>query len=125
VAASGFCKDNIAKKFRKDSKVIYPPSRVSTGLKIEQRENIVLSVGRISPEKNFEDLALVGPKVPEARFVLLGRASPTNKQIISYIRSGFAKSGLSDHFEYMGWISEERKKLLQDKAEGLLSSCCE
>lgn len=117
ITVSGFCKEDLARRFRKTSEVIYPPVKLKPYLHTEPRENLVISVGRISPEKNFEVLAEVGPKVPEARFVLVGQSAPESEKIIDKIRSSFARSNQEGNFEYEGWVSEESKERLQSTAK--------
>ena len=117
VAASVFCKDNIASRFKKDSRIVYPPAPLNEELETKQRDNIVLSMGRISPEKRFEALAQVGPRVPEARFILAGQAAEMNLKVVNGIEEAFADVGLGDHFEFAGWISVANKDRLQGSAK--------
>jgi glycosyltransferase involved in cell wall biosynthesis len=124
VTASVFCQENIEKQFGKKAQVIYPPVQVDFNLNTDTKENIVLSIGRISlgrvsPEKNFMALANVGPHVPQARFVLAGPLGDSGEQTLNLIREKFEERGLGDHFEYVGWISGESKERLLNSTKVL------
>jgi len=109
VANSAFCKRMIEEQLGKSACVVYPPVPIRPLVETDKRENVVLTISRVSPEKNLRAISEIGPQVPEARFLLLGPLGPGGESTISLIKESFATKGLEDHFQYMGWVPEERK----------------
>ncbi|MEM3504545.1 MAG: glycosyltransferase family 4 protein [Nitrososphaeria archaeon] len=111
----------IKHKFNKDSIVIYPP--VPTHLYSypggKQKENLVLTIGRVVPEKRFDLIGVVGPKVPEAKFVLIGGANNRGRYIVDRIKQKFDIAGLKDNFIYLGKVSDSIKCEFLQKAKVL------
>lgn len=66
--------------------ILYPPVNVEIfeviGKFPEHRENIVVSIGRYSPEKRFEWILHVAREMPDINFIIIGSAN--NKYSISY-----------------------------------------
>ena len=116
-AVSVFCGKNFQNQFTRSVCIIYPPAQVGYSADFTAKENIVLAMGRLSPEKNFEDLSTVGPNVPEAKFVLVGPTGKYGKKTVETIKTNFAKKSLQKQFEYMGWISPEAKNDLMRTAK--------
>ena len=77
---SNFSRRAIKKYAGKDSVVVYPPvdikKFVSIALKNNKRENLVVSCGRYSAEKNYEFILKVAEKLREkAKFIIVGTVS--------------------------------------------------
>jgi glycosyltransferase involved in cell wall biosynthesis len=68
-----------------------------------QSEMLVLSVGRLSPEKGFEDLIasarIVRAQFPSVRFLVVGKGP-----LEASIRKRIAVAGLEGHVELLGYI---------------------
>jgi glycosyltransferase involved in cell wall biosynthesis len=65
-------------KWNRDSLTVYPPCPVEDYAPLAQtrrRENLVLTVGRIVPEKRFHDFVELARMVPDTRFVAIGSLS--------------------------------------------------
>src|SRR6266567_1403861 len=68
----------VAKKWERESKTVYPPCPVeafSELSKVQPRENLVVTIGRIVPEKRFHLFVELARLVPETRFVAIGSLS--------------------------------------------------
>jgi glycosyltransferase involved in cell wall biosynthesis len=108
-------------QFNKDSTVVYPPVPTSLyNVESACKRNLVLSVGRVDPEKRFDLIGSIGTKIPEAKFVLVGGAGPTGRRIVEGIRERFRRAGLADNFAYLGRVAEPEKRELLLKAKVLL-----
>jgi len=104
----------------KDSIVIYPP--VPTHLYYTthfSKKNLVVSLGRVTPEKRFDLIGAVGPQLSDAKFVLMGDADATGLKIVSHIKQCFKKAGLKDNFIYMGRVSTLVKREILMRAKVL------
>ena len=56
----------------REAEVVYPPVDVKDFTSVE-KETLVVSVGRFTPEKNFELVAEVARQLPDVKFVIAGR----------------------------------------------------
>ena len=77
---SKFSKKAIKKYTGKDATVVYPPVDVETfafAAKSDARENLVISCGRYSPEKNYEFILEVAERLKDRpiRFIIVGASS--------------------------------------------------
>ena len=78
LSVSDFTRGFITKKWKRDSKTVYPPCPVeafSELSKVQPRENLVVTIGRIVPEKRFHLFVELARLVPETRFVAIGSLS--------------------------------------------------
>jgi len=105
--------------FNKDSIVIYPPVPTHLYSDDKQKENLVVSIGRVVPEKRFDLIGVVGPKVPEAKFVLIGDADNRGQRIVNWIRQKFNNAGLKDNFIHLGKVSNSIKRDFLQKSKVL------
>jgi glycosyltransferase involved in cell wall biosynthesis len=117
VAASYICQSNLQTKFGKRATVIYPPVRLESTTGYDKKRDMVVSMGRISPEKNFQAIVLVGPRVPETEFVLVGPGGRWGA--VDMIAKSFAEKGMEGHFTYLGWVRREDSAQLQQSAKVL------
>jgi alpha-1,2-mannosyltransferase len=120
VSCSNAVRNFIKYQLGKDSMVIYPPVPVHLyDTKGDFKENIVVSLGRIDPEKRFDLIGVVGPKIPEAKFVLIGGADAAGKKIVEQIEGRFKRAGLGGNFTYLGRVPEHAKRELLLKSKAL------
>lgn len=115
IANSKFTKVHILKKYHKKSYVIYPPLKIERqNIDLSKKERIILSIGNIIPEKRFHLIGKIGPQMPDVSFVLIGKLEKSGKPVLDYIKDSFEKVGLSENFQYLGYVSEEiRQKYLE------------
>jgi glycosyltransferase involved in cell wall biosynthesis len=120
ISNSYITKKFIECQFGKESLVVYPP--VPTYLydaKRASKENMVVSIGRVIPEKRFDLISAIGSQIPEARFILIGEADFTGRRIVKQIETKFKESGLKGNFIYLGRVSESVKRDLLLRAKVL------
>ncbi|OYT53160.1 MAG: hypothetical protein B6U76_08945 [Desulfurococcales archaeon ex4484_217_2] len=70
-----FSAEIISKYFNKHALVIYPPVEISDYINVSHnnnREDAVVSIGRMSPEKNWHLIPYIAKKLPQIRFYLIG-----------------------------------------------------
>ncbi|MCD6538374.1 glycosyltransferase [Candidatus Bathyarchaeota archaeon] len=77
---STFSRDAIKRYTGRDAIVVYPPVEIeafSFAAKSDERENIIVSCGRYTPEKNYEFILEVAEKLRDEpiRFVVVGASS--------------------------------------------------
>src|SRR6267143_992392 len=78
LSVSDFTRGFVEKKWERDSRTVYPPCPVeafSELSKVQPRENLVVTVGRIVPEKRFHLFVELARIVPKTRFVAIGSLS--------------------------------------------------
>jgi len=78
LSVSDFTRGFVEKKWGRDSTTIYPPCPVeafSELSKVQRREDLVVTVGRIVPEKRFHLFVELARIVPKTRFVAIGSLS--------------------------------------------------
>jgi glycosyltransferase involved in cell wall biosynthesis len=80
ITNSNYTKDTIRAAWGVDATVIYPPCpQYSFPLDIqEKRENVVCSLGRFIPEKNYEMVIKIAQSLPNIRFELVGSVIQDN-----------------------------------------------
>lgn len=73
---SHYSADVIEKYTGERAQVVYPPAEVEVFQHYDdEREDLVISCGRFSPEKNFEFLLKVADKLPNVSFSVIGASS--------------------------------------------------
>lgn len=82
-----------------------------------KRENIVLYVGDINPNKNVPTLLKAISELPKTKLVLVGKAflEPTLQEAVK-IREEIKTLGIGDRVEFTGYVSDEEKNELLNKA---------
>src|SRR5712692_9716273 len=78
LSVSDFTRGFVAKKWERDSKTVYPPCPVedfSEFTSVKSRENLVVTIGRIVPEKRFHLFVELARIVPKTKFVAIGSLS--------------------------------------------------
>ena len=78
LSVSDFTRGFVAKKWERESKTVYPPCPVedfSEFSNMKSRENLVVTIGRIVPEKRFHLFVELARTVPKTRFVAIGSLS--------------------------------------------------
>lgn len=102
----------------KEGPVVYPPVPIQPSANLKRgRENLVVSIGTVIPEKRFELIAKVGPSVPEAKFFLVGALGERGGKIIAKIAESFQSAGLPNNFAYLGRVPDRDKGELLLKAK--------
>ena len=82
---SKFSQKAIWKHVGKKSIVVYPPVNIKPYTKLvgkKNRENIVVTIGRFTPEKRYEDVLEIASKTPHIKYIIVG--SVPNKLSMQY-----------------------------------------
>jgi glycosyltransferase involved in cell wall biosynthesis len=116
IANSYYTRRLIRMQLRRDAFVVYPPVPVDQYQCPRSRREQIVSIGRVSPEKNFNLIGQIGPQIP-AKFILIGKCDPSGSQIVAEIKKSFQNQGLSDNFSYFGWVSNATKKSLLEQSK--------
>ncbi|MEM2901716.1 MAG: glycosyltransferase [Candidatus Bathyarchaeia archaeon] len=82
IANSNYTRSKILNKWNKDAKVVYPPVETHIFTPSSQKEDKVISVGRITSSKRYENILEIAQEMPELKFLILGL-----KQDESYFKS--------------------------------------
>ena len=75
LSVSDFTRSFVSKKWGRDSRTVYPPCPVepfSEFSRVQSRENLVITIGRIVPEKRFHLFIELARMLPTIRFVAIG-----------------------------------------------------
>ena len=78
LSVSDFTRGFVERKWERDSRTVYPPCPVeafSELNRVRSRENLVVTIGRIVPEKRFHLFVELARLVPRTRFVAIGSLS--------------------------------------------------
>ncbi|HWY28046.1 MAG TPA: glycosyltransferase, partial [Candidatus Sulfotelmatobacter sp.] len=78
---SDFTRGFVMNKWQRDAITVYPPCPIDmyeSYSKSSAREKLVLTIGRISPEKRFELFLDMARMVPDCRFVIIGTVQLPN-----------------------------------------------
>ena len=97
---SKFSQRIITKHIGKKSIVVYPPVNIEPYIKLlknKERKNLVITIGRFTPEKRYEDIVRIASKTPNIKYVIIG--SVPNKLSMRYfikIRNMISKMNLKN-----------------------------
>ena len=105
IANSNFTRVKIREKWGRNAKVVYPPVETHIFKPSTRKEDKVVSVGRITPSKRYEDLLAIAQKIPELKFLILGL-----KQDESYFRSLLKRKTSNVHIK-----TNVTRKLLREE----------
>ncbi len=95
LANSCFTAEVVRKVFNTNPIVIYPPVNLTNSKSKITKKNLILTVGRISPEKKLEQIPLVAKRV-DANFVILGSLTKYNYEYYCRIRRLIKKYNVED-----------------------------
>jgi len=74
LAVSDFTREFVREKWGRDSTTLYPPCPIDLyrDLQNHPKENLVITVGRIAPEKRMQLFLEIAHKLPEVKFAIVG-----------------------------------------------------
>ncbi len=77
LSTSNYTRDSVKKVWQVDSTTLYPPCPVDLYESREQaKEDLVVTVARIVPEKRMEVFLEIARQMPSVKFVIVGRIQP-------------------------------------------------
>jgi alpha-1,2-mannosyltransferase len=87
LSTSDYTKDFVKRIWKKDSTTLYPPCPVdlykSEG---KSKEDLVITVGRLVPEKRFEIFLEVARQLPLVKFIAIGMPQKGNEKYSEFLR---------------------------------------
>ncbi len=88
LAVSDFTREFIREKWGRDATTLYPPCPIDTydDLCNRPKENLVITVGRIGPEKRMELFLDIARGMPRVDFAIIGSVSPDKKSYFDTLR---------------------------------------
>lgn len=105
ISNSSYAKEALREWIGRESKIIHPPVDIEKYLchnHDEERENIIVSCGRFSPEKNQRIIPFIASKVTGAKFFIIGSIPTTGLfrktclEVIEQIREDTKKLGANN-----------------------------
>ena len=81
LAVSDYTREFVKETWRRDSTTLYPPCPVDlySGLRDDPKENLVITVGRIGPEKRMELFLEIARRMLHVKFAIIGSVSEDKK----------------------------------------------
>ncbi len=88
LAVSDFTRKFVREKWGRDSTTLYPPCPIDlySGLRDQPKGNLVITVGRIGPEKRMELFLDIARRMPRVNFAIIGSVSPDKKSYSDMLR---------------------------------------
>src|SRR5713226_2013790 len=89
LSVSDFTRGFVRNKWGRDSRTVYPPCPVEAYSEfsgVQPRENMVITVGRLVPEKRFHLFVDLARIVPKTRFVAIGSLSDKSLAYYEWLR---------------------------------------
>ncbi|HZY47522.1 MAG TPA: glycosyltransferase [Candidatus Bathyarchaeia archaeon] len=89
LSVSDFTRGFVRRKWNRESRTLYPPCPVeafSDLSGVHSRENMVVTVGRIAPEKRFHLFVELSRILPRTKFVIIGSLSDVRSPSYDHLR---------------------------------------
>jgi glycosyltransferase involved in cell wall biosynthesis len=96
LAVSDFTREFVKETWGRDATTLYPPCPIDlySDLRDQPKENLVITVGRIGPEKRMELFLEIARTMPRVKFAIVGSISP-EKRVYSDVLRNAAPSNVS------------------------------
>ncbi len=93
LAVSNYTRDFVRTKWGRDSETVYPPcpTQLYSGLHLP-KENKVVTIGRIVPEKRMDVFSEIARKLPSVKFVLIGSVGETGSRYFDSLKATAPKN---------------------------------
>ncbi len=89
LSVSDYTRKYVARKWSRDSTTLYPPCPIEPFRELsrkQSRENMVVTIGRIVPEKRFHLFVDLARLVPHTQFVAIGSLAPGGSDYFERLR---------------------------------------
>jgi glycosyltransferase involved in cell wall biosynthesis len=88
LAVSDFTRRIVKETWGRDSTTLYPPCPIElySDLRNHPKENLVVTVGRIGPEKRMELFLEIARRMPRLNFAIIGSIAPERKSYSNILR---------------------------------------
>jgi len=110
---SRFTMKLLKEKIDRSAEVLYPPVKIVKCDSIDEKDDIVVSLGRIVRDKNYDLVISMAKKFPRLKFIIIGKV-----QDLQYYNDLLFKS--SSNVVFLSNASEEDKRKILCKAKVIL-----
>ncbi|MFP3191389.1 MAG: glycosyltransferase family 4 protein [Thermoproteota archaeon] len=110
---SRFTMKLLNEKIDRSAEVLYPPVKIVKCDSIDEKDDIVVSLGRIVRDKNYDLVISMAKKFPRLKFIIIGKV-----QDLQYYNDLLFKS--SSNVVFLSNASEEDKRKILCKAKVIL-----
>ncbi|TMI06376.1 glycosyltransferase family 4 protein [Candidatus Bathyarchaeota archaeon] len=88
LAVSDYTREFVKEKWGRDSTTLYPPCPIDlySDLRDQPKENLVVTVGRIGPEKRIELFLEIARRMPSVRFAIIGSVASEKESYSNILR---------------------------------------
>ncbi len=88
LSVSDYTRDFVKSKWGRDSETLYPPcpTELYSGLN-RPRENKVVTIGRIVPEKRMDLFSEIARRLPDVKFVIIGSVGETRNRYFDTLKA--------------------------------------
>jgi alpha-1,2-mannosyltransferase len=87
LSTSNFTQGFVKKKWGRDSTTLYPPCPVNLYQDLDgPRENLVVTVGRVVPEKRMNMFLDIARQLPKVKFAIIGSVAQDRKSYLQHLR---------------------------------------
>jgi glycosyltransferase involved in cell wall biosynthesis len=88
LAVSDFTQGFVKERWGRDSTTLYPPCPIDmySDLRDRPKEKLVITVGRIAPEKRMDLFLEIAQRLPEIKFAIIGNVAPEKKSYYESLR---------------------------------------
>lgn len=105
----------IEKLFDRKAEILHPPLTLRRRESSRMKENFVLTVSRVSPEKNIQRLIKAMPGITEALSLVIAGAA-TNREYMVKLKALAQNLGIRDRVTFIGRVPREKLGELYSKA---------
>jgi glycosyltransferase involved in cell wall biosynthesis len=105
----------IEKFFDRKARILHPPLTLRRRGSSQEKENFVLTVSRVSPEKNIEQLIKAMPKITDALSLIIAGAV-TDKGYMAKLKALAENLGVEKRIVFAGRVSREKLPEMYSKA---------
>jgi glycosyltransferase involved in cell wall biosynthesis len=87
LSTSNFTKGYVRKKWGRDSTTLYPPCPIDLYRDLNgPKENLVITIGRVVPEKRMSLFLEIARQLPQVKFAIIGSVAPERESHLQHLK---------------------------------------
>ncbi len=87
LSTSNFTKGFVRKKWGRDSTTLYPPCPIDLYRDLNgAKENLVITIGRVVPEKRMNLFLEIARQLPQLKFAIIGSVAPERESYLQHLK---------------------------------------
>jgi alpha-1,2-mannosyltransferase len=87
ISTSNFTRGFVREKWKRESTTLYPPCPIDLYKNLESpKEDLVVTIGRVVPEKRMDLFLEMARRVPNVRFAVIGSVAPNQEPYFRHLR---------------------------------------